>query len=514
MVVIEVQLLSGRYHAHVWGESQFAMAGPEWPPSPWRLLRALAAAWFAGQSRVSSEADRDALLETLGQADPPELWLPKSSFHEIRYYQPIRMGGSDRVLHHDLFAIPEGGRFWFSFNVPLNDSQRGLLSELLRRFRYFGRSESRARLCLADLSEPPDGVQRVVPRDPTQQGSDVVYRRVLCAAPDFRPSDLWAVRDDASGKAKPAESRKKESRELASGDDPSARAEAHPPHLVDRLIEKKMPLPSGARWVEYAVPATILVQGIGPRPRPVKPQPEVKVSEICFRLSRRIPIPVQSLVAVARKFRDAVVARHRENAGTHSLTLTGREADGSVARGHRHAYYLPRLSEGRPTIDSLIVHIPEGCVTRAELDALLSVSRIHVDGSAYPISVVPERILHQPLCRQEATRWRSVTPFIPPLHHRLHRDQTSVEEQVAVAAERHCGVRPSSVQVTTGPGGLGRVSPMVAHEYFDDVDITSRRWVLTRRLGFWLEITFAEPVLLDVPLGGDAHFGAGQFKPC
>lgn len=47
--VIEVKLLAGRYHAHIWGESQFGMAGPEWPPSPWRLHRALAHAWFSAE---------------------------------------------------------------------------------------------------------------------------------------------------------------------------------------------------------------------------------------------------------------------------------------------------------------------------------------------------------------------------------------------------------------------------------------------------------------------------------
>jgi CRISPR-associated protein Csb2 len=46
----------------------------------------------------------------------------------------------------------------------------------------------------------------------------------------------------------------------------------------------------------------------------------------------------------------------------------------------------------------------------------------------------------------------------------------------------------------------------------DDRNDTGRHWRLTRRLAFWLELTFDEPVVLDRPLGADAHFGLGQFE--
>jgi len=491
--VIEVELLSGRYHAHVWGESQFGMAGPEWPPSPWRLLRALASAWFSAQPHPSAQADRDDLFEALGRADPPEVWLPKASFHEIRYYQPLRLGGSDRVPHHDFYAVPEGGRFWFCFNVDLNRTQRDLLDALLGRIRYFGRSESRARLRLIDQAELPGGVHRVAPRDRLQPVTNASYRRVLCTAPDFRASDLWAVRDGAK----------------------TGTGAGYPSHLVDVLLDKKMPLPNGARWVEYAVPGAILVHEIRPRAEPPDPKPDVDVAEIRFRLSRRVPIPLQSLVAVARAFRDAAVERHqRITRGAHSLTLSGRQANGSVDRGHRHAYYLPRLSETRLTVETLVVRIPTRRLTRSELDALLGVGHIRLDGSPYLITVIPESTLAMPVQPAAATCWRSVTPFIPPLRHRSHRDRTSIEEQVAVSAQRLCGQRPASVRKRPGPGALGEVSPLLAHEYFgDDRGITGRRWALTRRLGFWLELTFDEPVALSAPLGVDAHFGAGQFEP-
>jgi CRISPR-associated protein Csb2 len=84
--VIRVSLLSGSYRAHPWGEAQHAMAGPEWPPSAWRLLRAIAACWFDAAEAPCPAKDRDALLNTLGRAPPPTLWLPRVSFSEVPFY--------------------------------------------------------------------------------------------------------------------------------------------------------------------------------------------------------------------------------------------------------------------------------------------------------------------------------------------------------------------------------------------------------------------------------------------
>lgn len=484
--VIEVELLSGRYHAHLWGEAQFGMAGPEWPPSPWRLLRALASSWFCAPPHPSSEEVRDRLLEALGRSGAPTIWLPRSSVHELRYYQPVRLGVSDRVLHHDHFAVPEGGRFWFRFEAALQPVERDLLADLLGRLRYFGRSESRANLRLVDRDAPPPSAWSVAPRNDTHHTSPTVYPRVLCTSPEFRASDLWSIR---RGEGEVGEN-------------------GHPTHLVDALLAEKMPMPCGTRWIEYAVPAALLVHEIRPRVSAPPAAPDVDVAKIRFRLSRRTPIPLRYLVAVARAFRDAVVEAHRARSGQISQILSGREVDGAVARGHHHVYYLPRLGAG-VTIEELVVGVPGGRLTQLELDALLGVGRIRAGGPGYPITVVPESVAAKAAPPTPARRWRSATPFLPPLRHRRGREDTRIEQQAVACVEEACGRLPVRVESLTGPDGLGSVSSLLAHEY----GTGGRRWTLTRRLGFWLDLTFDDPVILDRAIGADGHFGAGQFTP-
>ena len=44
MIGLSIRFPAGRFHATPWGRHVNEEA-PEWPPSPWRLLRALVATW-------------------------------------------------------------------------------------------------------------------------------------------------------------------------------------------------------------------------------------------------------------------------------------------------------------------------------------------------------------------------------------------------------------------------------------------------------------------------------------
>lgn len=499
-VVVEVDLLAGRYHAHVWGDSQFAMSGPEWPPSPWRLLRATASAWFETRPAPSTTTERDDLIEKLGRCPAPEMWLPVTAFREVHYYQPLE---HKRALHHDFFAVPAGGRFYFAFDVSLSEGQRSLFDALLGRLQYLGRAESRSRIRLCeDVTNPPQGFFRVVPRERAVAGGWSPCR-VLCASMDreFRASDLWTSRTVATGK---------KARKVDAEDSPGT-----PVHLVDALLSDHKPLPDGALWVEYARPERSIVHEVPPtHARRVSTSGSAEITSLVFRLCRRIPIPLVDTVAVARAYRDAAVRSFRTGAaGVHSCMLTGREQDGSVEREHRHLYYLPQPGTGSLEISKLVVRVPSGMsLSQGELDALMIVERIHIRrNDRYPITVIPEHIDGD---RSVASRrWSSLTPFLPPLRHRLGRTDTVPEAQIAAFISESCGLKPLRVSAVHGPGGAGTRTPVRAHEYgvAGHGSRSSRPWRFTNRLGHWFTVEFDAPVVVGTALGADAHFGLGQF---
>jgi len=81
----------GRFHATRWNQNPFEDRFGEWPPSPWRLLRALAARWFQ-YSRETGDEDvalRDELLRKLGR-EVPQFQLPEASWRgpAVKQYHP------------------------------------------------------------------------------------------------------------------------------------------------------------------------------------------------------------------------------------------------------------------------------------------------------------------------------------------------------------------------------------------------------------------------------------------
>ena len=471
-VIVQVGLLSGRYHAHAWGEAQHAMAGPEWPPSPWRLLRCLAAAWFDANPPPITEAQRDDLLQALARASPPAMWLPPVSFAEIPYYQPLR---EDRGLHFDHFAVlgeaEDGACFCFEFDVGLSAAQQNALARLLARITYFGRAESRARLSLVE--NPAEHLRQVTPAD-GYSSSRAIRRRVLVTRNTFQAADLWAAR-------------------LGGG------------HLVQAMIEEGRKRPPNTDWIDYALPSA-LVRPQHARRQPPVPEESRRVEAVRFGLFRRIPIPLTELVRVAREIRDQAVARFQAETGAPSRRLTGREADGSVATGHRHAFWMPEPDGETGRLDGCTVWLPDGAggIDRRESDALLGVQRIfsHDD---YPILVVAERVIESCTKPPPSRHWRSLTPFLAPLRAGRRRELTP-SEQLQRMVEETAGAKPR-VTSTFGPGSMGRLTTLRAHLY------QSGTWRWTRRAAAWFQLEFDDPVALPRPVGADAHFGLGRFVP-
>lgn len=476
-VIVQVNLLSGRYHAHPWGEAQHAMAGPEWPPSPWRLLRGLAAAWFDGNPHPVTEAERDDLLRALGAASPPALWLPPVSFVEIPYYQPtLTSTPQDRVLHFDHFAVlsegDEGSCFCFDFDVVLSARQQRVLAQLLARMTYLGRAESRARLSLVDT--PSEHLSRVAPAD-GRSLSGYIRRRVLVARGTFLATDLWA-------------------------------AESEGGHLVQAMIDEGRKRPTNTDWIDYGLPPALVRPELARR-QAAAPQIRPRVAAVQFGLFRRIPIGLPELVRVAREIRDQATKRFEAATGTPSRRLTGREADGSIATEHQHAFWLPEPDHGTGRLNECTVWFPDGAngIDPRELDALLGVQRIF-DDDEYPMLVVAERVIET--CREPtpSRRWRSLTPFLPPLHARRRRPAMTRSEQLQTMVEEITGAIPR-VTSTSGPGSPGRLTTVRTHLY--------RRgtWRWTSRSAAWFELEFDHPVVVPRPMGTDAHFGLGQFLP-
>jgi hypothetical protein len=188
-LTISIRFLSGRAHLHHW-QAHHSDGKIDWPPAPWRLLRALTAVagrglttlpnpdfvfdpgkklkatkknpvstcppenykalpnnWFGSEEPVD-EIPLSQLASLLAALTPaPEIWLPTTSGGHTRQFFPIHEGGivkNTGSAVFDTFAVisKEYPIFYYWPNVTLDDDQLCNLKQILHRLTYFGRAES------------------------------------------------------------------------------------------------------------------------------------------------------------------------------------------------------------------------------------------------------------------------------------------------------------------------------------------------------------------------------------
>ncbi|WP_280554641.1 type I-U CRISPR-associated protein Csb2 [Halomonas sp. 25-S5] len=503
MLAIAFRFPAGRYHATPWGR-HVNEAEVEWPPSPWRLLRALIATWHRKADSLEYPEDLlRGLIDSLS-ASLPVYRLPPAVRAHTRHYMPMREGGRDKnTMIFDAFVRlpPESDVVvaWFELDLP--DDQTALLDILLRDMGFLGRAESWVEACRqpdwsgepncrpaeiavdADTGEITDPIRLIVPL------TNSAYR-------DWRKARLAEIPPKAKGKAV-ARLRK-----------------TLPEHLLDSLRLDTADIqaagwsrPPGARFVTYQRPYDCFT----PTSTPGKPAATMRrsVTTVSFALLGK-PLPrLEDAVRIGELMRMATMSRAKRSFGEEAVPkeLTGH--DMPAGNRHGHAFYLPEDVDGDGHIDHLLVHAPAG-LSRQALHALDAVTRVWSrDGAEWQVVLegygVPAE-LHQSRYNGAGTDWVSVTPYLHPWHRKKHLD---VQAQI----RRECRERglPEPIEITLIPDvqvGNSRRRSVHFHRFRSRRGLTQPD---TR--GQFCRLTFPEPVTGPLALGFGCHFGLGVFTP-
>lgn len=458
----------GRYHGTPWGR-HVNEAAIEWPPSPWRLLRAMYATWKCRFPELD-EAVVHSMLDALSVA--PTYIVPKYIEAHTRHYmpdlnhKPLVANGTDKVI--DAFAVFErDGELAITWPVELATEQREALEQLAEQLSYLGRAESicEARVASADDSLP-DGIQ-LTPRT-ADNSNDAMTMRVLTPT---QPLDIDALI------ARTTKIRRK-----------------------DRLL-----VPTGTYWQEYSRPQPTDPLPVAPRRTNTRPRP----TAIRWAIATPAKPSVKGTLAMTDVLRQACMSRFgHQNDNRVSLTLAGKGADGEPLAGHRHAHYLAIDTDGDRLLDTAIVWAPDG-FERAELDAFATLSQLRGHGHIADFrecrlgleavgsinDVAPELV-------GPSRAWMSSTPFAPARHGRRN---TPWDEHLASQIRTELGYRnlqdAEGIEVLRGDWlDYRRYRP-------------SKQRLQDARRASGLKLTFTEPISGPIVLGALSHFGLGVFQP-
>jgi CRISPR-associated protein Csb2 len=527
-LILEQSFPLGRLHATRWNQNPYEDRHGEWPPSPWRLLRALAARWFqyARETGDEDEAARNQLFEQLA-AQPPAFHLPTYTWPGApapRQYQKTEVAWTDAsakaaaykkpktTLVVDVFRAvsPTARVIWVWDSVELSPRLENLLGELLRRILYFGRAETQCRFVVGSV---PKGSSRYELSLSSKTDSPV-----LVATPgEFNLENLLASSDDRLFKG----------RQIPPGTEwRYARLPQCP--TVSNLPPRKAKLPADLRIVQFAV---------GGRVYPTQAQ--------WVRAIDRFRGCV--LKHAARIVSGGECASYRElspDLRDKLRLLSGKDGEGRPVQDHQHAYFFFYPDElGNPTRLIAYRHTPFDTVADPafEVESLLAASREPVfwQGRDLDWSL---RIVPLPFetaapsgCRSEgatAAVWISATPFVPPNRRRFRKNGRLRAAETATALLKKA--------LTESLRATGSTADVIGIQAIDsegnpvsmrmDQDPAESHWVTVHetqferrdclrsrtrpvRPGFRFRVEFSERVPGPLLAGHSCHFGLGLFVP-
>ncbi len=529
MPTILLRFPGGRYHATPWGhhvnEGQI-----EWPPCPWRLLRALIATGFATQGWEDVPPVARRMIEALARV-LPAYQIPLASAAHSRHYMPIgelSKGVEKTTLVFDTWANVGDGFLAIRWDCELDDEATALFNSLVASLGYLGRSES-----WVDASVAPDDFKFNEDDEsrPVAQGEcrDPQWEQVSLLAPvDPEAYNNWyaektqAVDDQfplAEGKRKPAQAllRKR-----------SAALAPFPTDLLDCLQKdtvwwKKQhswSQPPGSRRVLYWRRADSLVVS---HPRTTRSQSARPVTAILLALStpsrRSAALPhVRRTLPQGELFHRAMVGRVGKGRAVDCPELTGRDQSGQpLDQGHKHAHVLPLDLDGDNRIEHVLVYAPM-TLSDAAQSAIRSLKRTWTKGGVgeLQVSVVGrgdldalrqlpapfDQAIQRLLGTQEGSRiWISETPFVPPRFVK-RQGRNAIEGQVQ--AELASRELPAAVRIEVLSGTSIQLRDFVRVRHHGGNPPP-------RDIGYAIRIELPEPIHGPLTLGYSSHFGLGRF---
>lgn len=534
MIAISVRFLAGRYHATPWGR-HVNEAAPEWPPSPWRLLRALVATWKRKLAELTI-GDVEPVLRLL--ANPPQFVLPPAALGHSRHYMPwFKKGPDDRTLVFDAFVVldPSTSVTVVWPDVELGEGQSRILNRLLENLGFLGRAESWCDTQLLSSVEAGNQVN-CVPLD-GQSEHDYEIVQVLCADPVTAFSDEHVVMLEELRKGRGKQ------RVIEKVTHPRYDPNWHLCIETAQLHAERWSDPPGAKWVRYLRRSDCFK--IESRRR-VSLSSAVRPQVARFALDSTVLPLLTDTLPVAEIARYMVMGIHGRLTATSdglkgkSAIFSGKNAEGRPLMRHEHAYYLPTDEDEDGRLDHLTIVTTDGFGPDEvkALDRLLELRSREREEVSYPLRVVLLGLGrlddYHPFPLHQSPEWLSATPFIVTRHLKkrgvkrdpaeLWNDSTQFittvlrEELGRWLARRpdlgnirleEIDIRPAFDAQGTFRLGLRQLRPIQFKRFRQ-----KRGDDGGRRMAGAFRLTFPRPVPGPICLGHSAHFGMGLFLPC
>ncbi|MGH7117373.1 MAG: type I-G CRISPR-associated protein Csb2 [Stellaceae bacterium] len=490
----------GRFHATPWRINPFDDPYGEWPPSPWRLTRAVVARWYQWRREEAGTWPEDQIKKLIGALCTSNycFYLPDQARQStiMRQYQPVEFGSNPAakkaagirsygisLTQDNAWCIPpDDNLFWFVEGDGWTPELSGVLHRCLERIVYFDRAEALTCICLTD--EAPISANVTL----TESRTSSRLAPVLVPCFDATRTDVERVTQDP----------------LAARNIPQgarllyAQRPARPPA---REAPRRMPMRPDTHLVQFALGWTV-----APKQRAT------------VRLTARRAAVLRNLYRMKTgnlkaTWSDVPAGIRDEIAG-----MTGKDARGEPLRGPRaHAGFLLWWDGGVPT--RLLVWRGARPFDEDEQEAMLSAAAQELSWAAtgpdapkqWKIKLIPlDTTVPAPpgFDGASAMAWRTLTPYVPSRHHLRGgkvRESETIESQIRrELAARGYGATLLSVEEIEPPTWVAVHVPRRQ---------AGQQPFIGDRRGYRLRLCFEAPIFGPLRHGHSSSFGLGIFVP-
>ena len=555
VVSFAFRFLAGRYHATPFGH-HVNEGLIEWPPSPWRLLRALISVGYTSGvwDGIGLPTAGCNLIEKLA-SELPHYYLPPAVGTHSRHYMPtakLEQGQEKTTLVFDTWAQIENENeelvvTWS--DIALDDTELSMLSDLVERLNYLGRSESwiEGRVMRNDEAIPEANC--------FAEGHDDVpdrnWEQVALLAPESAKTyKTWrATRLEEELIHLPLPAGTRPTKKLLNEREKIKKI--YPDDLLDCLQKDTTWLrehgwsrPPGSRRVFYWRRSDAI--SISARKIKIVAQSRQRVRAMLLSLTNNsrndhaLPRVTRALPQAKLLHRALICIAAK--VGNVPEELTGRDETGKPLQGaHAHAHINPLDLDGDGHLDHILVWATSGLDIKAQA-AIRAARKTFTKGGIEPlrlalaatgdfedlVKLVDEygQDHHgQRIARltEPVSNWQSVTPFVPPRYIKM-RGKNSLEGQIRSELSTRGFPNPTSVIV---------LAPSTQHQSVvpesgtvDKNGTTTwnhfRHFKLVRQRGpqpvlncwFAIRLEFESRVRGPIAIGYGSHFGLGLFEHC
>lgn len=365
MITIKIKFESNRYSATPW-ENNVNENIPEWPPSIYRLYRAMIDSWIRRTDYSEEQVARvfSILTETTPCYKIPEYTSSYTvSFMNTKTSTNIALSESSLIYNPFIYV---NGPLYIVYNIDIDEESRAILNKILNGINFLGRSESWVSMSLTDEEVKCNFM-------PSENGSFYV--------PVSTKVDINWLKDMEQ--------------------------------LTSSTVKSNLPRTMAIVRYDFTGPIDS-----GKR---IRNHEESHLKSVIYELNSVYLPSIYDTLIISDKIHKLLISKGIKLYGHNFEKFSGRKNDGTVLKGHRHIYILPLDLDKDGKIDHVLLKGNEN-LNADEIRVIESIHALYMEKRKIQLTPVGYYSDNNYLRNFPQTRyWISATPVVFSRHYKKNK---------------------------------------------------------------------------------------------